>query len=590
MLQTSVKLCTVMAVILTCFLLTVIQGYCATESTTIRNKKILVLHSYTIDYEWTRTLHQGMAKVFKGLDWSNVVRYEFLDTKNIKSDEYFESLAGILNTKYQLIKLDGIICTDNNAQLFLERYGKELFPDVPVIGTGINNAGRENNSPIVSTIIVEQADHLKTIRQALQMKPDAKSCYVISDTTTTGKAIQAEVRQAFDAFSNEINFQYIDHLSYEELLSFSSALDRKDIIYLLPYFKDVSGATFDQGHVATALAEVSSVPIFVSWDFQLNTGVIGGSVVSGEKYGELAAHLLLQKIEGKEVPPIVFPDGTLSTLLLDWGALKKFNLLSCELPAGTVLINQPVSFFSKHRSVIIPGLGVFMVFTLLLLLLLNNLNKQKLINVRNDEVISLNDEVIETQRELVTTLGEVIETRSKETGNHVKRVAKISRLLGEKIGLTAQELEILEAASPLHDVGKIGIPESILHYPGKLSEEDYLQIQDHTTIGRDLLEKSDRKLLSSACTIAYQHHERWDGSGYPRGLQGEEIHIFARITMLADIYDALSMDRCYKKAWPEEKVLEYITKEKGRFFDPHLVNLFIDSIDEVREIHTAYPS
>lgn len=115
-------------------------------------------------------------------------------------------------------------------------------------------------------------------------------------------------------------------------------------------------------------------------------------------------------------------------------------------------------------------------------------------------------------------------------------------------------------------------------------------MKEHAVIGRDILKKSTRELLVSARTIAYQHHERWDGSGYPNGLRGEEIDIFARITMLADVYDALSMDRSYKQAWSEEHILQYIRKEKGRFFDPHLVELFLEHFEEIRAIRRRYPA
>ncbi len=184
----------------------------------------------------------------------------------------------------------------------------------------------------------------------------------------------------------------------------------------------------------------------------------------------------------------------------------------------------------------------------------------------------------------------MIEVRSKETGNHVKRVAKLSRLIGEKVGLSEHDLEMLEAASPMHDVGKIGVPESILHKLGELTDEEFEIIKTHTDIGKDLLGSSDRELLRTAGIIAYQHHERWDGSGYPNGLKGEEINTLARITMLADIYDALSSDRSYKMAWSEERVLNYLASERGRYFDPYLVDVFQENLNEARAIRSRYSS
>lgn len=241
-------------------------------------------------------------------------------------------------------------------------------------------------------------------------------------------------------------------------------------------------------------------------------------------------------------------------------------------------------FISRHQGVFTSGTVLFCSVTLLFVLVLMSYRKRQLIKRKSKRIVDLDKKVDETQQKLVSTLSEVIEIRSQETGNHVKRVALISRFLAEKIGLSMNEVEILEAASPLHDVGKIGIPDSILHNPDKLTEQELVEMQKHTTIGKDILQDSDRNLLAAARFIAYQHHERWDGAGYPEGLKGEEIHLFARITALADVYDALSMDRCYRSAWTERQVIEYLKKESGGLFDPSLIAVFLAHIDEVRSI------
>nr|WP_224745868.1 HD domain-containing phosphohydrolase [Neiella litorisoli] len=202
--------------------------------------------------------------------------------------------------------------------------------------------------------------------------------------------------------------------------------------------------------------------------------------------------------------------------------------------------------------------------------------------------MELDREVIDTQRELLTILGEVIEVRSHETRNHVTRVAKVSYFLGTKLGLSEETLKMLEAASPMHDVGKIGIPENILNKPGQLTDDEYQIMRTHAQIGHNILHNSDRELLQMACVIAHQHHEYWDGSGYPQGLKGEQIHLFARITTLADIYDAISSDRCYKDAWPEEDVLHYILEQRGKIFDPKLVDIFMANIDDIRSLRNQY--
>ncbi len=197
---------------------------------------------------------------------------------------------------------------------------------------------------------------------------------------------------------------------------------------------------------------------------------------------------------------------------------------------------------------------------------------------------SLTQEIEDTQKEVIFTLGEVVETRSHETGYHVKRVGEYCYLLAKKYGLEEESAELLRVASPMHDVGKIGIPDAILNKPGKLSAEEFDVIKTHTTIGYDILKGSKQKILTVAAMIALQHHERWDGLGYPEGLAAEQIIIFARITKIADVFDALRCRRVYKDPWSTEHILEVFRRDKGTQFEPGLIELFLGNIDEFLKI------
>lgn len=174
------------------------------------------------------------------------------------------------------------------------------------------------------------------------------------------------------------------------------------------------------------------------------------------------------------------------------------------------------------------------------------------------EALILRNELVETQKEIIVTMGEIGESRSQETGFHVKRVAKYSYLLACLYGMPESEALKFKYASPMHDIGKVAIPDSILLKPGKLTEQEYELMKQHTTIGHNVFKKSQRELLQIAAIIANEHHERWDGTGYPAGKRGEDIHIYGRITAVADVFDALGSDRVYKKAWPLEKITSYL--------------------------------
>ena len=203
--------------------------------------------------------------------------------------------------------------------------------------------------------------------------------------------------------------------------------------------------------------------------------------------------------------------------------------------------------------------------------------------------VLLNQEIEDTQQDLLYMLGEAIETRSKETGSHVRRVAEYSRLLAEKYGLTTRQQELVLHASPLHDFGKIGIPDHILNKNSKLDSKEWEHMQTHAQLGEEMLSKSDRELLKVAALIAGQHHERWDGNGYPRGLSGHDISVYGRITAIADVYDALSSKRCYKDAWTRDEVLQYISDQRGQQFEPKLVDILLQFQEQFIEIENKFP-
>ncbi|MDQ1338077.1 MAG: hypothetical protein QG617_1044 [Campylobacterota bacterium] len=204
------------------------------------------------------------------------------------------------------------------------------------------------------------------------------------------------------------------------------------------------------------------------------------------------------------------------------------------------------------------------------------------------ELVQLHTEIEKTQQEIICIMGEISESRNKETGNHIRRVAEYSKLLALKAGLDEKEAYFIANASPMHDLGKVAIPDSILLKPGKLDDEEWKIMRSHSIIGYKVLSASQRPLLKAAAVIAKEHHEKYDGSGYPFGIIGEEIHIYARIVAIADAFDALGSDRVYKKAWELEKILELFEKEKGAHFDPNLMSIFLDNISEFLQIRDKY--
>ena len=221
---------------------------------------------------------------------------------------------------------------------------------------------------------------------------------------------------------------------------------------------------------------------------------------------------------------------------------------------------------------------------------LERLSLTAVYSAKTVESAMLNMELEATQREIIHILGEVSEYRSQETGDHIQRVAEISYMLAKFLGLPEVEVERIRLAAPMHDLGKVGIPDAILNKPGRFTDDEYAIMKTHSEIGYNMLHNSKRQLLRFAAEISRSHHERWDGRGYPRGIAGEEIPLAGRICSVADVLDALSSPRCYKQPWPEEKVKEEFLKQRGAQFQPELVDVLMEHWDEIYSLYRHDPN
>lgn len=190
--------------------------------------------------------------------------------------------------------------------------------------------------------------------------------------------------------------------------------------------------------------------------------------------------------------------------------------------------------------------------------------------------------------DLVQRLGAAAEYKDEDTGDHIVRMSKYSKALALAYGLSEEHAELIRQAAPMHDIGKIGIPDTILLKPGCLTDVEMVQMKEHASIGGKILANSDSPLLQLAHTLAMQHHEKWDGSGYPNGLQGQNISLEARIVALADVFDALTSKRPYKEAWPVEQAFEFIEQQAGSHFDPQLVQQFLTIKEELLDIKARH--
>lgn len=205
-----------------------------------------------------------------------------------------------------------------------------------------------------------------------------------------------------------------------------------------------------------------------------------------------------------------------------------------------------------------------------------------------DEVRKATKEIVERERETVVRLSRAAEYRDPETGAHILRMAHFSQLIAREMGLSLDDQNLLLEAAPMHDIGKVGIADKILLKPGRLDSEEFDIMKQHATIGYELLKGSSSRVLQAGAEIARGHHEKFDGSGYPAGIKGKDIPIFSRIVAVADVFDALTSERPYKKAWTIEEAVDFLNAGSGTHFDPDCVNAFLNAWEDVLAVRERY--
>lgn len=205
-----------------------------------------------------------------------------------------------------------------------------------------------------------------------------------------------------------------------------------------------------------------------------------------------------------------------------------------------------------------------------------------------DNLKKANSKLRKANEEIVYRLANATRFKDPETENHIIRVGLYCRVMAKYLGWDDEEAELIKLAAPMHDIGKVGVPDHILLKPGKLTDEEWVVMRKHTEFGNEILRDSESRLLQVAAIAALQHHEKWNGKGYPSGKRENEISIYGRLTAIADVFDALTSRRHYKEAWTYEDTLELIKEEKGEHFDPDLVDIFAEHYDEFIKIKSEY--
>ena len=304
-------------------------------------------------------------------------------------------------------------------------------------------------------------------------------------------------------------------------------------------------------------------------------------IQSGLQYAALSYHTIIM---------LVFP-----LIMACLYNEKKYVIYTAILTMPMIVISHLAAFYLKIvpdeplitlKGTILYGIvpRTIEIFAVVILCYTISDRIEKLVNT----LASKNRELYEDQENLILAVSQIIENKSENTGQHVKRVSEYTEVLCKCLGFNDEDSWKISLAAMMHDVGKLMIPESILEKPGKLTAEEFEIVKKHTQYGKQMLETSPGELFKLSTDIAYNHHEKWDGTGY-RGIKGEDIPICARCVALADVFDALVSRRAYKEPWPPEKAYEEIVSQRGKQFDPAVVDAFVQNFDKFKDIMMRYP-
>ncbi|WP_375748375.1 HD domain-containing phosphohydrolase [Vibrio sp. HN007] len=552
------------------------------------HQNILILHSYDPGYEWTKEFQAGISDAFDSSNKTVKLSIEYMDTKRLVNQEYFQVYDNYLDEKYRNYHFDGILVTDDRALQFLNSSMVESLKGVPTVAAGISDLEVSLTDTTDKGTILNERDYIaENLALIAKLRPNLKKLYYLTDESVSSVLIHSVFMNEAKKYT-DIEIVEIKGITLADAESLLSKISPDDAVILTHFNTEIDNNIY-HGYTKTALtlSSASRAPIFVYWGFYLKGDVLGGYVNRSYSLG-----IKMVDILGKQLPdPIqisISPEVDSPAVFIH-SALKKYGISERALPKDSVIIGKPISFWTRNYEILL-SLGAVIVLLICVIGVLSLSLKRKREMIRKDrKIVALQNQTLHVQKNLINVLGDSIETRSGETGNHVKRVATLSSHLAKLAGLSHREREVIEIISPMHDVGKIGIPEAILNKPGKLSPEEWKLMQTHAKLGYNLLHNDEGDIMNLASVVALEHHERWDGKGYPDGKAGEEIHIFARITAIADVFDALRSRRCYKEAWPIESVIEYFKENRGTQFDPNLIDLFLDHIEEFKAIRVKYP-
>jgi putative nucleotidyltransferase with HDIG domain len=538
-------------------------------------KKVLVLHSYHHGLEWSDTISRGIIQTLETSPEKIQIYFEYLDAKRYFTPYFQAKTFEYLYLKHNETRYDAVIVVDNDALAFVNKHYNILFINTPIIFCGINDFKPQLISNLEEVTGVKEAvDYEGVMALSLRLFPKRKKILTILDDTDAGIKIYSELKRAEEYFKDKVTFYNYNDFTNAELEEFIKTHRDEISTYLLVYNRDKEGKFYDYNEGILHFKKIlgHTVPIFGSWDFYLNKGILGGVITLGFEQGKKAAQLTLEVLSGQPTSliPILSAASTMSTII-DARQLGYFDLKKESLPSNLTYINEPLDFWSKYKDELIYFGVLFLVLCATILILF----------IRNIKYLR------NITSEVTHIAASIAELKSRETAKHLRRVSLISFMLAKRLGVDKETCALIKIAAMLHDIGKVGIPDSILNKPGPLTKEEWEIMKTHASIGREMLMQSGIKSMKIASVIAHEHHERWDGTGYPNGKAGASIALVGRICAIADVFDSLLDKRVYKEPWTKEETKKYFETMSGKQFDPNITLILLGNFDTFIEARKA---
>jgi two-component system cell cycle sensor histidine kinase/response regulator CckA len=330
------------------------------------NSSVLIIHSYHHGFTWTDNISSGILQVFSAREPELELRFEFLDTRRINTEAYFEQLRVLFRQKYENVPIDVIICSDDYALTFLLQYGEDIFQGVPIVFCSVSGFQESMLQGRELTGLRESIDIKATLDIALQLHPETDNVAVITDMTRTGRALKENAKDIFEMYEQRLNFTYLEDLRVEDLQEQVAQLPENTIVFLFIFSRDKSGRVFSHEQNLRRLSKFCKVPIYAVWEFYLGHGIVGGKLTNGEMEGRMAAELALRILKGEKASQISL-DKSPTQYMFDWVQLQRFGIDDSILPEGSIIVNRKISFYREY-GFWIWGIFIFLLVETILII------------------------------------------------------------------------------------------------------------------------------------------------------------------------------------------------------------------------------